>query len=122
MKIEIRVTYPATDGSMPEDVSVEMEFDGPTLGPMAMEQAVLPILDRLLHAPGTVRAVVNRTESAMFRDDPGRCGHPACGHHQGDHKSTNQVGAFVGTGKGVCLVCGNADICNGFIQYLETVK
>lgn len=46
MRIEIRATYWCGDGS--DDISVEMEFDGPTVGPMAMEQAVLPVLDRLI--------------------------------------------------------------------------
>lgn len=65
MKIEIRVTYPATDGSMPENVMVEIDTTGMQDGTDLTQGVIMPILDRLIHAPGAARAVANRTASGV---------------------------------------------------------
>lgn len=51
MKIEVRATYPATDGSMPEDVSVEIEVETTSVNGAALADVVLPVLERMLTAP-----------------------------------------------------------------------
>lgn len=53
MKIEVRASYAATDGSMPEDVSVEVaDIDGHYDAAIA---AVMPIVEKLITAPGLAR-------------------------------------------------------------------
>jgi hypothetical protein len=98
MRIEIRATYWRGEGS--DDVSVEMEFDGPTVGPMAMEQAVLPVLDRLITAPSY------RTEPLMSADALYRSSQACeCGHTRDAHQNDSKWPKG-----GQCRHCGSPGI------------
>lgn len=94
MSLTLRVTYAATDGSMPE--SVELEW--PDIQPAA--STVLPLLDRLLRAPAERAAVAESME------DPYRwCAR--CSHYRINH------GALESTANGPCRVCKE---CPSFVS------
>ena len=103
MSLRLSVTYPATDGSMPE--SVELEWQDAI--PPARE--LLPLLNRLLTAPAE-RLADTRAESAPERLwSEVTCCRAAC-----DHPRRNHIG------RGVCSVCGG-DRCPSYVDPLDVM-
>lgn len=89
--VRVTVSYPATDGSMPESVDVEW-FDPPDV------QFVAVVLAQLLAAPTGLFA-----EPALRVD---QCRRLLCGHDRKLHAKD---------GAGWCLACGSHEKCVTFV-------
>lgn len=120
MIVRLSVSYPATDGSMPE--SVEIEWTGQNAEPIT---GLPVVLAQLLAAPSVVRPG-GREIDALAREarqsadaeqaatEP-HCRRTVCGHPKSLHTSGDEVGRFIGLHEGTCSVCGSADQCRSFV-------
>lgn len=137
MKIEIRATYPATDGSMPEDVSVEIDAapvtstsmgDAPGVASSEVVALILPILGQMLAAPaqrlkaglavGWVADAVKRTAPAAVQPEwsGDLCRRSLCGHPASAHNLYDDDDEMDPDGKpGRCDVCANSAKCSSFV-------
>lgn len=125
MKIEIRATYPATDGSMPEDLMVEIETTD-TAPTVDLTEFVGAVLDAMVTAPS--RAAFARSIQPWRPENlnPGpaevigasalmQCRRLMCGHGRMNHGRYDQNRQDVGMGKGECLICGTANRCPSYV-------
>lgn len=144
MKIEIRATYAATDGRLPEDVSVEIEHDAQGLTLTSVVTEILPLLDRMLAMPaardmtrawagikGTLTGVQPiepyvpdgrsaPVSSSERLDMPAevlneRCRRLQCGHYRFNHLDIDAGGGEPGPYLGRCVVCDDPGHCESFI-------
>lgn len=137
MKISIEAGYPATDGSMPESVRVEIEEDGerPWTTDAVIDVAGA-VVDRLNALPAQRYAARfahqdNRLASTIKQVAPLFAGAPAspspvcrrtlCGHPKGVHRALDDRGADLGDGNGMCTQCGELDRCRSFVGATEGV-
>jgi hypothetical protein len=144
VRIEIRATYPATDGSMPEDVTVEIA-DITELSSGEVIVAINAVLDRMYAAPRrrndpdlrdavslspaeqrAERDVVERVEteqrnalpklSAAWPEE--KCKRLVCGHGRSVHGIFTRDGLDVGKGNGKCIACQahqSGDQCPSYV-------
>jgi hypothetical protein len=123
VRIEIRATYPATDGSMPEDVTVEIVTEGAVvIDPMQVDA----VLQRLIGAPSQVAAKTWTSESlnptpgqvARAREDEQAdpCRRLVCGHGRLMHGRYGAHGNDLGMGNGACLACRSSERCAFYVE------
>jgi hypothetical protein len=141
VRIEIRATYPATDGSMPEDVTVEIADIAEWVLSGEVIVAVSAVLDRMYAAPRrrndpdlrdavslspaeqrAERDVVERVETeqrnAMPRLSAVRvpeCKRQLCGHGKSVHGRYTRDGLDAGDGNGKCVACQSGDRCPSYV-------
>lgn len=125
MKLRISVTYPATDGTMPENVEVEYE----DIEPVDASTSIVPVLDMLLLAPSARyldeaphMAAAVRMFARPFGGDPAdHCQRVTCGHPHSHHGGLDDQNQPVGDDPdgGVCLTCDNPDQCRSFVGKKE---
>lgn len=139
MKIEIRATYAATDGRMPEDVSVEIDTEGVQDGADLTHGVIMPVLDRLIALPaardltmawdGIKDALTTESPVPVYKrpEIPAEvlnegCGRPGCGHRRYSHLDGEPDQAGLAFYLGRCMACSpGPDRCLGFIGS-ETVE
>jgi hypothetical protein len=136
MKIEIRATYPATDGSTPEDVSVEIDTEpltvaggdtSPGVPTGEVVALILPILGQMLAAPAqrppAAEALTSvRRFSANSPAEP-MCQRALCGHPRWAHdlyETDEEISALERGVQGRCSICANSDRCRSYVGPVES--
>lgn len=114
MKIRIQAGYPATDGSLPETLDVEIEVE---LLPADMIVLAAGVIDALAAVPS--RRSPSFTPADFVPQDrrgvSAACARTLCGHGRNVHSAVDDQGQDVGVGNGACSACGNADKCRSFV-------